>query len=115
MLKPVHQRAQVGRQLSSHLLVLPQRGVPRGSVIKVAILRREVEAINFLVPVLVGFLHHFVERLLGNVEFLSVQHGTTEIDNLCLRVMTAHLLEELLVGLLQQLHVVVVCGKVVRP
>ena len=87
--------------------------MPVVAIAEVACLRGEVKTVDFLVTGLVGLGLHFVEQLLGNLQFLAVEHRTAEEHNLCLRVMRAHQLQQFLVALLEQIHIVVVCRKVV--
>ena len=66
-----------------------------------------------LVTGLTGFVHQFVECLLGNVQLLAAHHRTCQEDELGLRIMTAYLLVELLIGLLEAFDVVIVGRQVV--
>ena len=113
LLEPLHQHTQVGREFCGHLLVLPQAGMPAGTVEQVARLRGEVEAIDLVVAFLFGFGLNLVERLAGQLQLLSVEHRAAEEHYFGLGIMAAHGCEELAVGFGKAPDVVVVGGKVV--
>ena len=63
----MHQGAQESGQLTSHLLMLPQRGMPGGTIVEVTVLWGEVKAVYFLVTVFFCLLHDFIQRFLCNL------------------------------------------------
>ena len=93
--------------------MLPDAGMIVVAIAERAVLIGEVEAINLLVASLVGLSSHLIEYLLGNLQFLVEQHRTTEEHDLRLGIMLAHHLQQHLITLLEQFHVVVVGREVV--
>lgn len=87
----LHQFLKEGRQLVSHLLVALKAGMPVGAVAEGAVHGGEIEAIDLLVASLVGFLSHFVQNPLADVEHLTVQHRAAEEHHFGLGTAFAHL------------------------
>ena len=88
--------------------MLPVAGMPTGTVFQCAVLRREVETIDFLVAMGGCLVAHTVQLLAHQRQLLAVEHRTAQQHNLGLGVVAAHLLEETAVGRQQTLLVVVV-------
>ena len=112
-LPPLHQRAEIGCQLGCHLLMLPDAGMVVIAIAQRAVLIGEVETIDLLVARLVSLSSYLIEYLLGNLQLFVEQHRATEEHDLRLRIMLAHHLQQRLITLLQQFHVVVAGREVV--
>ena len=93
--------------------MLSHGGVPVGAVAETAVVGREVEAIDFCIALLVGIVNGGVHGLLGREELLTVHHAPTEENDLCFRVVTAHLFVELLETIEKQDGVGTLSGGVV--
>ena len=87
--------------------------MPRCSKVDVAGLGGEVKAVHLVVASLMGFVYHLVQRVFSYFQFFSVEHGATKVDYLSLGIVAAHLFQKLLIGCLEQFHVVVVGGEIV--
>lgn len=74
--EPVHEVAEEGGELGSHLLILIDVGVPVVAIERIAVDGRHIETIDFFVASLLGFGCDFVQQFLGKLQLLIIQHGT---------------------------------------
>ena len=58
--EPLHQCTQICGELTRHFLVLPDTGMPAGTIEKVTVLWGEVETVQFLVTLFVEIYHHLI-------------------------------------------------------
>ena len=70
--------------------MLPDAGMIIVAIAEIAVLRREVKAVDLLITSLICLCRYLVERLLDNLQFLAAQHRTAKEDNHCLGIMITY-------------------------